>query len=116
MSSGIGGRLLGGCLQKVSLRWVGDTAAIGGIVGRRKGAVSKVITHGSNGALEQVKDDGSRVISYRKGSSKECASALRASPLKPPHPARRFTIDGRIVVRYNNGDMKETATDGTITH
>jgi hypothetical protein len=80
-------------------------------VGRRKGAVSKVITHGSNGALEQVKDDGSRVISYRKGSSKECASALRASPLKPPHPARRFTIDGRIVVRYNNGDMKETATE-----
>jgi hypothetical protein len=76
----------------------------------------KVITHGSNGALEQVKDDGSRVISYRIGSSKECASALRASPLKPPHPARRFTIDGRIVVRYNNGDMKETATDGTITY
>ena len=31
----------------------------------------KVITHGSNGALEQVKDDGSRVISYRNGSSKE---------------------------------------------
>ena len=69
----------------------------------------------SNGALEQVKDDGSRVILYRIGSSKECASALRASPLKPPHPARRFTIDGRIVVRYSNGDMKETATDGTIT-
>ena len=31
----------------------------------------KVITHGSNGAVEQVKDDGSRVISYRNGSSKE---------------------------------------------
>jgi hypothetical protein len=32
---------------------------------------NKVITHGSNGAVEQVKDDGSRVISYRNGSSKE---------------------------------------------
>jgi hypothetical protein len=31
----------------------------------------KVITHSSNGAVEQVKDDGSRVISYRNGSSKE---------------------------------------------
>jgi len=31
----------------------------------------KVVTHGSNGAVEQVKDDGSRVISYRNGSSKE---------------------------------------------
>ena len=33
-----------------------------------------------------------------------------------PHRSLRFTIDGRIVVRYNNGDIKETATDGTITY
>ena len=33
-----------------------------------------------------------------------------------PYHLFRFTIDGRIVVRYSNGDIKETATDGTITY